>query len=217
MSSEPPARATTAILAGAATVEGEAIAAGLAARGVEVLRVDRDGTGPSPVTWGVDVWEAGNVAAIVEDALARWGRIDLLVNATAMDVRRHPFVDLPSVGFERSMALSVRVPFLTLKHVLPVMMRQGRGRVLNVASPLARRGGAGAAGLSASHHGLFGLTMNVAHEYAGHGVRTHLLCVASDLGATPDDIGAAAAWLLLDSPDRLNGHVMVLDGGRSVA
>lgn len=218
------------------------IAARLATRGVRVVCADNDADAlkdavartasdftPPAVAHLTDASETSDAETLVRNTLERWGRIDAVIDARPLRLERRCFVDLSPADFDRAVAAGVRAAFLILKHVLPVMMHQGSGRVLTLASPLARRGGAGASSASAMQHALLGLTMNVAHEYAVHGIRAHLLCVTSgevedglevaspqERPANPQDAAEVGVWLLLDSPDRLNGQVIVLDGGRSV-
>ncbi|MGH2940238.1 MAG: SDR family NAD(P)-dependent oxidoreductase [Solirubrobacterales bacterium] len=236
----------TAIVTGGGGAEARAAVELLASSGVHILCVSDDGvpdlpqsdrtTGAEHIATHADLSVPTEAAAVVDQANERWGGVDLLVCAGALGVRPGPLAETSVEDYRRAMALSVRGTFLTLKYALPVMMRQEGGRVVVLTSVGALRGQAGAGVRAATHHALRGMTMNVAHEYAAHGIRTHLLCVGStpagaegsaedegravgqpqDRAPRPEEVSEVVTWLLLESPDHLNGQVVVVDGGRAI-
>jgi NAD(P)-dependent dehydrogenase (short-subunit alcohol dehydrogenase family) len=162
---------------------GRAIAVRLAQEGAQVIAVDRDAAslpetlaraGDSAVridTQICDVEDAAQIAALVEATLARYGRIDILVNNVGGPAAGGA-ADLSEAAWQRQLSLNLTSVFTTCRHILPIMARQGSGAVVNVSSTSAIRWtGAPAVGYAASKAGVMQFGRVVGVEYAKHGVR----------------------------------------------
>jgi 3-oxoacyl-[acyl-carrier protein] reductase len=171
----------TAIVTGAASGIGAAIADAYAAEGANLLLADRDadrlaaaverhtaaGTRAAGVV--VDVTDADQTKAMVEQCLAEFGRIDILVNCAGM-LTEAPLVEMPVEMWDDMIAVDLRSVFLCCRWAVPHMVAQGSGRVINVASQLGIKGGEGLVHYSAAKAGVIGLTKALAREVAPHGV-----------------------------------------------
>lgn len=130
-----------------------------------------------------DVTKAADVAAMVEACLARFGRIDILVNNVGRSEPGGP-VELSVETWDAQMDVNVKSAFLTCKAVLPIMERQGAGSVVNVSSVAGLRYvGKPQVGYAAGKAALMQLTQTTAVLYAARGVR--LNCVVPGLMFTP--------------------------------
>ncbi len=111
----------------------------------------------------------------VEEALARFGRVDVLVNNVGGHIgRRDAFTD-DDGAFERTLVLSLTSAWWTSTAALPAMRDQGFGRIINIGSGASKRTGASVAYVTAKH-GLVGLTRQLAADAAPHGINVNLLC-----------------------------------------
>ncbi|UUX97766.1 SDR family oxidoreductase [Aquabacterium sp. J223] len=124
-----------------------------------------------------DVSDEQSIEAAVEVFLA-WsgGRADVLVNAAGVTGPLGPKVgELSAADFDAVMATNLRGPFLTMSRLLPVMCRQGSGRVVNIGGTHGMRGRAGRAGYASSKWALRGLTRSAALEVGAHGVTANVV------------------------------------------
>ena len=118
-----------------------------------------------------DVTDGVQVAAVVEACLARYGRIDILHNNVGASVPGGP-VEMTEEDWDAQMALNLKSVFLTCKHVLPVMEKQGQGAIVNVSSVAGVRYiGKDQVGYAASKAGLIQFGRAVALKYAAKGIR----------------------------------------------
>jgi NAD(P)-dependent dehydrogenase (short-subunit alcohol dehydrogenase family) len=130
-----------------------------------------------------DVTKAADVAAMVDACLARFGRIDILVNNVGRSEPGGP-VELSEETWDAQMDVNVKSAFLTCKAVLPIMERQGAGSVVNVSSVAGLRYvGKPQVGYAAGKAALMQMTQTTAVLYAARGVR--LNCVVPGLMFTP--------------------------------
>ena len=164
---------------------GRAIAAALAREGAAVLGADRDpgsmaetaeriaakGGRFEPAT--CDVTDGAAVARLVADAAARHGRIDVLVNNVGGSAAGGP-VEMAEEVWDLQIDTNLKSVFLTCKHVIPVMERQGGGAIVNLASTSAIRWtGAAQVAYAASKAGVIQLSRVVAVQYAAKGIRVN--------------------------------------------
>lgn len=176
-----------AIVTGAARGIGQAIAHALAAEGIGLVLADVDAR-PGRVTARelqdrgaaahfvrADVAREVDVRRLAATALRALGRIDVLVNNAGI-LRVGPIHRMRPVTWDRVLAVNLRGPFLCTRALLPVMIRQRRGCIVNIASALGK-GGIGEFGAyCASKFGLIGFTEAVADEVRGQGVRVNAVC-----------------------------------------
>jgi len=179
-----------AIVTGAGSVgpgwgNGRATAVRFAEEGAKIFAVDRNAdataetvervkaAGGEIAVHACDVTDAASVAAMVEACLARYGRIDILVNNVGGSAHGGP-VELSEEAWNAQLAFNLTSVFLTLKHVLPAMERQGAGSIVNLSSTSGIRfTGAAQVGYAASKAGVIQLSRAVAVQYAGKGIRVN--------------------------------------------
>lgn len=189
----------TAIVTGAASGIGRAIALRLAAGGaaVAVLDMNLDGgletvarieaAGGKAMAVRVDVSSGADVAAAVAKVVSEMGTPSILVNDAAV-ARNAPIVDLAEEDFDKVQSVNLRGVFLCLKHTLPHMIQQGYGRVINISSGSGVRVSANSGAYGSSKAGVIALTKAAAHETATRGVTVNV--VAPGITDTPMTRGA---------------------------
>ena len=183
-----------AVVTGGASGIGRAVCLALARDGARVAVADINTTGAAAVADEVraaggaglavpmDVTSRPSVAAGVEQVLAAWGQIDLLVNAAGWD-RIMPFVDTTEEFWDRVIALNYRGVLATCHVVLPHMIARGTGVVVNIASEAGRAGSSGEAVYSGAKGAVIAFSKALAREVARHGIRVNV--VAPGLTDTP--------------------------------
>jgi NAD(P)-dependent dehydrogenase (short-subunit alcohol dehydrogenase family) len=225
-----------AVVTGAAQGMGRRIVEVLSAEGYVVVGFDlRDTDG------GVtgNVADAADVTRLVEHVRDRHGRVDVLVNNAGI-AGIVPFEDTSLETWQRVMEVNLTGPFLLSQAFGRMMLAQGSGAIVNIASVAGLSGVADRAAYNTSKHGLIGMTRTLAVEWGGRGVRVNAVCpgwvktemdVESQAGgyygdsditdhvpmgrfAVPDDIAQAVAFLA--DPSRsgfVNGVALPVDGG----
>jgi NAD(P)-dependent dehydrogenase (short-subunit alcohol dehydrogenase family) len=175
----------SAVITGAASGIGRAAALGFAARGAKVVIVDRDKAGldatlgligkagGSAIAVAADVTRSADVQAYVEAAVDAHGRIDCFFNNAGIEGRIAPLAEYDEAMFDQVIAVNLKGVFLGLRHVLPVMLRQKSGAVVNSASVAGLNGTPGMSAYCASKHAVLGLTKTAAGETARDGVRVN--------------------------------------------
>lgn len=170
-----------ALVTGAASGIGEAIAAAYAAEGAHLFLADRNTEGLEasandcrrsgvPVgTEAVDVTMEESVCALVERAHDELDRIDVLVNCAGI-LTEIPMMDMDIATFDEMIAVDLRSVFLTCRYAVPYMVAAGGGRVINIASQLGIKGGVNLTHYAAAKAGVIGFTKSLALEVTGRGV-----------------------------------------------
>jgi NAD(P)-dependent dehydrogenase (short-subunit alcohol dehydrogenase family) len=173
------------IVTGAAGAIGHATACVLAAQGANLLLVDIEGErlvekraavaalGTQVEMCRADCSRSEDVQAYVRQAQQAFGRIDGLFNNAGSEGRISPIEQYDELEFDRIITNNLRSMFLGLRHVVPVMLAQGSGAVVNTGSIASERGLAGACAYNASKHAIIGLTRTAAAELAGRGLRVN--------------------------------------------
>ena len=188
-----------------------------------------------------DVTQAAEVAAMVDKAVERWGRLDCALNNAGTTGVSAPTADYALDDWNRAIALNLTGVFLCLKYELPAMLEHG-GAIVNMASGAGLVGFPGLPAYVASKHGVVGLTRAAALEYATQGVRINAICPGSTrtpmlegfmggdeqvermmtravpLGrlGRPEEIAEAVVWLCSDAASFVVGHALAVDGGSVV-
>ncbi|OJY76244.1 MAG: hypothetical protein BGP12_01775 [Rhodospirillales bacterium 70-18] len=177
-----------ALVTGAANGIGLASAMGFAAGGARLAVVDRDGAGAEAAAAAIrqlggeavaitaDVTRSADVRAYVQATLDAFGRIDCFHNNAGIEGRVAPTAEYDEDVFDAVIAVNLRGVFLGLRHVLPVMLRQGGGAVVNTASVAGLVGSPGMPAYVASKHGVIGLTKVATGEVGRAGVRVNAVC-----------------------------------------
>jgi NAD(P)-dependent dehydrogenase (short-subunit alcohol dehydrogenase family) len=244
-----------AVVTGAGSGIGLAIARLFVAEGAKVVAVDwheaaieaavRD-IGGGIIGMTGNVAEEADCVAMIDRAIAEFGRIDILVNnAGVMDLFAS-VAEVDNATWRRCMSVNVDGPMYAMRRAVPLMLAQGGGSIVNIASVAAIGGGAAGAAYTASKHALIGLTKSTAYQYGRDGLRCNALAVggvstnimasvdasaldqaalarlgpyhASNPGMLePVDIAQAVLFLASDAARYLNGAVLPVDKGWSAA
>jgi NAD(P)-dependent dehydrogenase (short-subunit alcohol dehydrogenase family) len=176
-----------AVVTGAAGVIGSATSRLLAERGARIVAVDRreadlkaaiEDLPASAEAFAVaaDVTSEDEVADYVRATIARFGTIDVFYNNAGIEGDVKPITEYSLASFRKVIDVNVVGVFLGMKHVLPVMLKQNRGSIINTASIAGLVGSPQIAVYSASKHAVIGLTKSAAWECTGTGVRVNCVC-----------------------------------------
>ena len=176
-----------AVVTGAAGVIGRATTELLAERGARIVAVDRKRedledaikglpASAEPLAVTADVSDEDEVANYVRAAVDRFGTIDVFYNNAGVEGEVRPITQYPLDTFRRVLDVNVVGVFLGMKHVLPVMLKQNEGSIINTASIAGLIGSPQIAVYSASKHAVIGLTRSAAWECTGTGVRVNCVC-----------------------------------------
>lgn len=125
-------------------------------------------------TYSVDVTSSDSVQAMVAAVIKRYGRIDILVNSAGI-LNESPFLEMSPDTFDQMLTVNLRGIFLTCRYVAPHMVEQKAGRIINIASQLAMKGGVGMAHYTAAKAGVIGLTKSMALELAPYNVLPNVI------------------------------------------
>ena len=246
MSSSPLA-GKTALVTGAARGIGYAIAARLATDGARVAVLDLDTAvakeaaeriGPSALALTADVTVAGEVEAAVRQVDAAFGRLDILVNNAGITGRSFPIWELSDEDWRRVIDVDLTSVFYCCRSAVRVMLEQGSGRIVNIASIAGKEGNPTLVPYSAAKAGVIGLTKALAKEVCARGILVHavapavigtellqqmeqstvdLLVSKIPMGRVgrPEEVAALVAWLVSDDCSFTTGAVHDLSGGRA--
>jgi D-threitol dehydrogenase (NAD+) len=238
----------TAIVTGGGSGIGAAIATAYAAKGARVAILDlsldaaqRSATqlGDRGSAYECNVTDPDSVTRVVAEVHQAFGRIDILVNSAGI-VALAPAEELTLRDWETTLAVNLTGAFLMCQAVGRIMLDQGRGKIINLASQAASVALLSHAAYCASKFGLVGLTKVLAAEWAGRGVTANTISptvVLTELGrkawagekgealktqiptgrfAYPDEIAAAAIYLASSAADMVNGADLLVDGGYTI-
>jgi NAD(P)-dependent dehydrogenase (short-subunit alcohol dehydrogenase family) len=240
-----------AFITGAASGIGSACALRFAEEGATIAGFDLGADGderwretvaaaPRSTLRAGDVRDDAALAAAVADAKERFGRIDVLLNSAGV-AGGGPVHLIDAAEFDRVMDVNLKGTFLACRHVLPVMLAQGSGSIVNIASIEGIEGFEGGSAYNASKGAVILLTRGLAIDYARKGIRANAICPgfietplfgslwdmpgmaevrdrirdAHQLGrfGKPEEIANAALFLACDEASFITGHALVVDGG----
>lgn len=175
----------SALVTGAGSGIGAAIATDLAARGARVLLADMDETGAETVADDiraaggsalvrvVDVSDPAQVADMVDAAVTAHGGLHLAVNNAGIGGDQVPLADYPLDGWSRVIGTNLNGVFFGMKYQIAAMLKSGGGAIVNMSSILGSVGFANACAYVAAKHAVLGLTKTAALEYAAQGIRVN--------------------------------------------
>ncbi|MEW6379726.1 MAG: SDR family oxidoreductase [bacterium] len=175
------------IITGASRGIGRAAACLLADRGARVILASRDGAALHEVSQGIksrqgfclavtaNVQSEGSVRALVTRVVGRFGRIDVLINNAGVCVYGS-VAQTSLTDWEKVMGTNLTGVFLCTREVVPVMIRQGAGQIINVASQAGRFGFPNLAAYCASKFGVIGFSESLQRELAPHNIEVSCLC-----------------------------------------
>lgn len=216
------------VVSGRRAAEGAALEAELREAGAEVHFVQ------------ADVRHDEEVRNLVDQTVARYGRLDVAVNNAGTEGRPGPVVDQTADSYADTFDTNVLGTLLSLKHELRVMTAQQAGSIVNISSTYGHEGAAFASVYAGSKHAVEGITKSAALEVASTGVRVNAVAPGpTDTGmldrftstpenkaalaakvplariGKPDDIAAAVLYLAADGAAFVTGQILTVDGGKT--
>ena len=236
-----------AFVTGASQGIGQACALALARAGASVAAAARNqqkldelvaaigAAGGKAAAFVVDVGDEEQVKAAVKSALTQFSKIDILVNNAGI-TRDQLVMRMKRADWDAVLNTNLTSAYLCIQQVIPSMLKQRWGRIINITSVFGQMGQAGQANYAASKAGLIGLTMAMAREVASRNItcnaiapgfiETSMTAVLSEefkqnavkqipLGrvGTPEDIANAVTFLASDAASYITGHVLNVNGG----
>lgn len=240
-----------ALVTGAAAGIGRATALAFAQAGARVVVSDIvvtggqetvqmiQATGQEALFVRADVQQSAEVAALIAQTIATYGRLDYACNNAGIEGVPGSTVDCTEENWDRVIAVNLKGIWLGMKYQIPAMLQRGKGAIVNMASFLGLVGYELMPAYVASKHGVIGLTKTAALEYVKAGIRINAVCpgiiatpmverftggdaeARAQLAAlqpegrlgTPEEIAAAVVWLCTDSASFVTGHAFSVDGG----
>jgi len=215
------------VVSGRRDEAGQALAKELRALGAEAEYVQ------------ADVRHEDDVRNLVDQTVARFGRLDVAVNNAGTEGKTGPVTEQSADSYSATFETNVLGTLLSLKHELRVMLPQGHGSIVNLSSTLGHTGARGASVYSASKHAVEGLTKSAALEAAGSGVRVNAVApgpvdtemlnrftgtadrkaglvagVPLKRMGRPEEIAQTIVFLASDKAPFLTGQVIGVDGGK---
>jgi len=245
----PGTAAGTAIVTGGAKGIGRACAQALATKGLDVVLVDLleeemarteaeiQGLGRRCLTYRADVASFGRAQEVAGDVLARWGRIDFLLNNAGRPMPRG-LLEITEEEWDRTLEVNLKSCFNWCRAVVPAMQAQGAGRIVSMSSINAHSGGVTSAvsklAYAAAKAGILGLTRSLAKEL-GPVIAVNAICpgliktetpnavirareaelvsgIALGRVGTPQDVAQLVAFLATVEPNFITGQDFIVDG-----
>lgn len=176
-----------AMVTGAGSGIGEAIARRMAEEGATVVVADINEQSASKVASAIerggetavavkqDVADPASVEKSVEFAVQKFGRLDVAVNNAGITGDLAPLADYSLEGWDKVISINLSGVFYGMKYQIPAMLRSGGGSIVNIASILGSVAARDSAGYNAAKHGIVGLTKTAALEYSKDGVRVNAI------------------------------------------
>lgn len=238
-----------AIVTGAAMGLGREFAMELTGAGAKVVVADREEAkgrslveelqqmGKDSLFVNVNVLNEQSVKQMVDSALHRFGKVDILVNSAGV-TQGKPMEDITIEDWDLVLNVNLRGPYLCTKYVLPIMKKQRYGRIVNISSIAAMMGGGfvGTSHYAASKAGIIGFTVATAKEAAAYGITVNAIAPGpcrtrlsaswlseheEEMARTipiqrvgePGDIANAVLFFASESSNYITGQTLAVDGG----
>lgn len=241
-----------AVITGAGGGMGKSIAELFAKEGAKVIVSDINAkaaeavaseikqNGGESVAVAADVSKQADVDKMIDAAVKNFGSLDILVNNAGIMDNFVPAADLTDELWEKVLAVNTTGPMRTTRRALPIMLKKGKGVIINVASVGGLTGSKAGAAYTASKHAVIGFTKNVGFQYGLSGIRCNAIApgaVNTGIGATidnpnkfgmeratsgmalnprmgePEEIATVALFLASDDSSFVNGAVITADAG----
>ncbi len=237
-----------AIVTGGNTGLGQAYVVALAKAGADLFVVTYDrawdetramveAEGRKIEFFQADLTDRTQVSKTVEECIKVYGKIDILVN-NAGTIRRAPLLEYKDEDWDAVMAINLDSVYHLSQDVAKIMVTQGSGKIINIASMLAFQGGKFVPPYTASKHAVAGITKAFANELAVHNVQINAIApgyiktantapiradekrnaeilsrIPAERWADPFDLMGAVVFLASKASDYVNGHILAVDGG----
>lgn len=226
---------------------GAAMAIALAQGGADVVVTSRSGradqtldaitrSGRRGAAVSADFTSRSAADGLVDDVLAKFGRLDVLVNNAGIQ-RRADVLDFPMEYWDEVMDVNLNACWILSQRAARHMVERGSGKIINIASVLTFQGGLRVHAYAAAKHALAGLTKSMANELAGKGVNVNAIApgymntdniealvadpvrskqllerIPAGRWGVPEDLAGPALFLASAASDYVHGHVLVVDG-----
>ena len=240
-----------ALVTGASRGIGEVIAISLAKAGAKVAVNYHTGAEPASrvveaiaasggeaIAVGGDVSQEDQVDSIVKGVVRSWGRLDILVNNAGI-TRDKLLLRMSADEWDEVISVNLRGVYLSTKSVLPHMIRQRHGRIVNMSSVVGLTGNPGQANYAASKAGIIGFTKSMAREVASRNITVNAVApgyitttmvqklpedvrkgilarIPMSRFGTPEDVAQVVTFLCTDGAGYVTGQVIGIDGGLAV-
>jgi len=244
-STENPIQPQVALVTGAARGIGLSIADRLAGDGYQLALNDIDAEGLAHTVARIkeaghqvlglagDVGDSGTIGEMVEQVMEQFGRIDSLVNNAGIGGVGKSILELTLNEWNEMLRVDLTATFLLCRAVLPHMVSQQRGRIVNISSITALMGVAGSTHYAAAKAGVIGFSKSLAREVAGSRINVNVIApglIDTDMSrkrgidhqrhfvawpriGKPEDIAGVVAFLLSDEAEFITGQVLSPNGG----
>ncbi len=236
-----------ALITGGAQGIGRAIADELAAAGATILLADvneaklaetvaeMESRGKTAAGFAINVANQESIKAGAKAIQEKFGKVEILVNNAGI-TRDNLALRMKPEDWDLVLNINLTGAFLLTQALLPKMLRNGWGRIVNIASVVGRTGQAGQVNYAASKAGLIGFTRSLAREVASRGItvnavapgyietpmtavlseevtKTMMATIPLGRGGTPKDVAQAVKFLASDAASYITGHVLDVNGG----
>lgn len=238
----------TVLITGAASGFGRLLAVRLSAEGANLVLGDINESGlretnaalATPARLGVcDVAREADLSNLCDLARDGFGRLDIAVNNAGASAPMKSLLDTTEEDLDTAFAVNAKGVFFGMKHQIPIMLENGEGVILNVASVAGLNGAPKLAAYAAAKHAVVGLTRTAAVEFARKGIRVNAICpffsttpmvTEGGMGApiellesgvpmkrlgTPEEVVATMLSIMHPSNSYLTGQAIAVDGGVS--